>query len=290
MLHLHRWLGCALAFCATSVNAQQGNDPKRLLEPIQAEVRFTDDSVMRMVVLQEQLEVITKYGKLKVPTRDIQSIDFGVHLPPGLQQKVTLAIDQLGGDNYKSRETAFKNLVTWGPSAFPQVTAAIKSDDPETIKRSMMALDKIRAKHAARNLRLREEDMIVTPSFSVVGRVTTPIMQAKNDNFGDLDLKVCTLRSVRWLNASHETEVSLTLPILAVPRTSGWTPALRRERLAADDCGERTVDLWPQRGGGTVYTTTPKGYRGAVDRPAFAGHAAGQDRRRRSRLRHWRTL
>ncbi len=228
-------------------------------------MRFTDDSVVRMIVLQEYLEVTTRYGKLSIPIAEIQSIDFGVHWPDGAKQKIAVAIDQLGSDNYKARETAFKNLVAWGPSAFPQLTAAVNCEDPEIIKRAVMALDKIRAKHPARNLRLREEDTIVTPGFTVVGKISTMSIKAKNENFGELDLKVSTLRSMRVLNAGFETEVAIDAAHFG-NATNQWLDsgflARSNERLVIIAAG--TVDLWPQPGGGAVYTTTPKGFRGAV--------------------------
>jgi hypothetical protein len=263
MFHLNRCLGSALVLCAASVNAQLSTDPKKASEPIEAEVRFTDDSVMRMVVLQEQVEVVTRFGKLMVPTREIQSIDFGIHLPPGLELKVAEAIDQLGHDNYRTRENALKNLVTWGPFAYPQVYAATKSEDPEIIKRSLMALDRIRAKFPARNLRLRDEDVVATPAFTIVGRVTTPVMKAKNVNFGELDLKLCTLRSVRWLNASFESDVAIDAGRYGSAPNQWMDTGFEARsvgRLLISAAG--TVDLWPQPGGGTMYHTTPSGYRG----------------------------
>jgi hypothetical protein len=263
MLHIHRWLGLVLVACAASVNAHQGNDPKRFLDPIEAEVRFTDDSVMRMVVLQEQLEVITKYGKLMVPIKDIQSIDFGIHLPLGLEHKVAEAIEQMGHDNYRTREAALKNLVAWGPYAYPQVYAATKSEDPEIIKRAILALDRIRAKNPARNLRLRDEDVVATPAFTIVGRVTTPVLRAKNVNFGELDLRLCTLRSVRWLNATFETDVVIDAGRHGSTANQWMDTGFEARsvgRLVIAASG--TVDLWPQPGGGTMYHTTPNGYRG----------------------------
>lgn len=46
-----------------------------------AEVRFNDGSLVRMTILQDDLEVMTKYGKLTIPLKDIRRIDLGLHLP-----------------------------------------------------------------------------------------------------------------------------------------------------------------------------------------------------------------
>jgi hypothetical protein len=263
MSHIHRWLAAPLVLCVSGISAQQSADPKSFAEPVEAEVRFTDDSVMRMIVLQDRVEVVTRYGKLMVPVREIQSIDFGVHVPEGLEQKIAQSIEDLGSEAYRTRETALKNLVGWGPYAFPQVYHATKSPDPEIIKRSILALDKIRAKHPARNLRLRQEDVIATPAFTIVGNIITPVMRAKNVNFGELDLKLCTLRSVRWLSTSFETEVTIDASRHgSAPNqwmdTGFEARSVGRVLIVASGM----VDLWPQPGGGTLYQTTPSGYRG----------------------------
>jgi hypothetical protein len=265
MYSLPRSVALGVVFCASAITADQGVDPKNLPDAIEAEVRFTDDSVMRMVVLQDKLEVVTRFGKLIIPTKEIQSIDFGVHLPDGLDQKVALAIEQLGHENYRTRETALRDLIAWGPYAFPQVYAATKSEDPEVIKRAILALDKMRTKHPARNLRLREEDVVATSTFTIVGRITTPVMRAKNANFGELDLKLPTLRSVRCLSSSFETDVALDATRYgSMPNQWMDTGFEARSASRLLIVASGTVDLWPQPGGGALYQSTPNGYRGAA--------------------------
>ena len=48
-----------------------------------AEVRFGDGSVVRMTLLQDQLEVMTRYGKLSIPITEIRRVEFGLHIPDG---------------------------------------------------------------------------------------------------------------------------------------------------------------------------------------------------------------
>jgi hypothetical protein len=261
MRRIYPWLAFPAVLWATTLHAQQANDPKKNDEPMEAEVRFTDDSLVRMIILQERLEILTKYGKLTIPVADIMKIDFGVHVPPDLEKKIGRAIDDLGSDNYKTRTMALKELVGVGPYAYPQIYRATKAEEPEVIKRANMALDKIRAKHPARNLRLREEDIVTTPTFTIVGRIVTPTLKAKSENFGELGLKLAKLRTMRLLNSSHETEVVVDAVRYgsAVNQwmDSGWE-ARSGVRLVIAASG--TVNLWPQGGG---YTCSPKGY-GAV--------------------------
>jgi hypothetical protein len=223
-----------------------------------AEVRFTDESIVRMVMLQDKLEVVTKYGKLTVPMTDIVKIDFGIHIPEDLEKKILQAIEDLGNENYKTREAAVKDLVTWGPYAYPQVVKASKSDLPEVQKRATLALDKIKAKYSARALRTREEDVIVTPNFTVVGKIVTQTVRAKAENFGELDLQLTKLRSVRSLSAMVEAEVTLDAAKYGIGNNV-WldTNYEIRQGMRFLVTANGNVNLWPQNGG---FTCGPDGF------------------------------
>jgi hypothetical protein len=162
-------LGLLLLPWAGFCHEQQGDNNKND-EPIRSELRFMDDSVVRVFLLPEQLEVVTRFGKLHVPVSEIQRIEFGVRCPIGLEPRIGQAIEDLGSEVYKTREAALRNLIEWGPYAYPRLYRVSKSNQPEVAKRVGMALEKIRAKHPARNLRLREDDVIVTSYFTMVGR------------------------------------------------------------------------------------------------------------------------
>jgi hypothetical protein len=216
----------------------------------QAEVRFTDESVVRMVIIQEKLDVETKYGKLTVPTADVVKIDFGLHIPPDVEKKILQAIEDLGSENYKTREVAVKDLVGFGPYAYPQVYKASKSDQPEVQKRALLALEKLKSKYAKHNLRTREEDVIVTANFTVVGKITTPTMRAKAENFGVLDLQMAKLRGMRSLTTLTEAEVTIDASKYAQQNVV-WmdTNYECRQGMRLVITATGNVNLWPQNGG-----------------------------------------
>ena len=97
----------------------QTEDSKGLPQRNQVEVRFIDGSTVRMELLQEDLEVITKYGKLTVPAGDIRHIEFGLHLSDFTVKKVQDLIARLGSKAHAEREGASKDLVLLGYEAFP---------------------------------------------------------------------------------------------------------------------------------------------------------------------------
>jgi hypothetical protein len=249
---------------------QRPGDANRADEPIKSELRFMDDSLVRVFLLPAQLEVVTRFGKLNVPVHEIQRIDFGVRCPDGLETKIAQAMDDLGSDVYKTREVALKNLVEWGPYAYPRLYKASKSSQPEVAKRATMALERIRAKHPSRNLRLREDDVIVTSYFTMVGRITNAQLKTKSKNFGELAVALAELRSLRSTSTAGETEVTIEAAKYGSDATSWMDSGFEATGSKLVITASGTVDLWPQ---GPGYTTQASGYQQGG---RMGQHLAGQ--------------
>jgi hypothetical protein len=254
---------------------QQKDDPKKADEPIKSEVRFMDDSIVRVFLLPEKLDLVTRYGKLSIPVSECQRVDFGVRCPEGLEQKIMKAIDDLGAEPYKVRETALKNLIEWGPYAYPRLYQASKSGTPEVAKRVAIALEKIRAKHPARNLRLREEDVIVTPFFTVVGHITNAQLKTKSKNFGELSVTLADLRSIRVMTTvGGETELTIDAAKYGSDANSWMDSGFEATGARLTITASGTVDLWPQ---GPGYTCPPTGYQqGGRIGPHLPGQLLGK--------------
>src|SRR5208283_2150815 len=123
---------------------------------------FANGSNVLMTILQENIEIITEYGKLRIPPAEIRSIDFGVHLPEEVRTQINKALKQLASSNYKERESAMKQLVDLGPQAYLALYQTTKTKDLEAVKRAQTAMKTISQKVPSRLLRLREEDRIRT--------------------------------------------------------------------------------------------------------------------------------
>jgi hypothetical protein len=224
-----------------------------------AEVRFGDGSIVRMLILQESLEVMTKYGKLIVPVRDIRRIDFGLHLPDGVAPQIETAIKQMGSSVYRQREGAVKDLVQLGHLAYPYVKKAAGSSDLEVSQRAVHVVKRISENTPPEDLRLKMEDTIHTVEFPITGRIISTNIKAYSAHFGDLSLKLSDLRSLSVRGASGELVVTVDASKYGSQSErwldSGMTvdPNLR---LIIKSEGQ--VDLWPQGPG--QYLAAPKGY------------------------------
>jgi hypothetical protein len=200
-----------LFIIATSVALSAGHADTSIAKDDdgEVEVRFANGSLVRMTLVQDKIDIETLYGKLSVPLRDIRRIEFGLHVPEGMDKKVDAAIKQLGSGEYKGREGAVRELTVLGVYAYPAVLKAAKSADLEVAKRATDILARIRARVPATELRLGEDDRVVTGKFTIVGRIVTPTIKARTEYFGDTRLSLHQLRHFRALALAKDAEVTI---------------------------------------------------------------------------------
>jgi hypothetical protein len=248
--------------------------PATPIPPGLVEVRFTNGSIVVMTMLQDKVEVVTDYGTLLVPPRDIRNIDFGLHLTDEEKRKLEDLVDKLGSSAHDEREKASQDLAAMGPLAFLRLHSAVKSQDLEVSRRAEAALKAIREKHAARFLRLREDDTIRTNKFSIVGRIVTPTFKAKAEDFGELDLRPGRLLAIRWLAADTKKEVVVDAPTYGAPGNAKWmgTGIRLESHVGVKFSASGQVDLLPQQPGQRV--VGPDGGGNGNGMMAFGGKGA----------------
>jgi hypothetical protein len=261
-----RWAVILPVIFVAGAPAQDQGDAAKETKPAspgEAEIRFADGSVVRATILQPHLEVQTRYGKLNIPTADVRRIEFGLHLTEVTRQRIDVAVRNLGSDVYKLREQAVRELTTHGPLAYPALQQAAKSGDLEVAQRAEAALKLIRDKVAPESLRGRVEDVIDTSEFPVVGRIVSQVIRVRTTYFGEIDLKLPELRTMRFNNAAGDCEVVVDASRHGSAQgqwlDTGYNVS-GPNRLKIVAAG--TVDLWPQTPG--QYTTNPKGYTAAA--------------------------
>jgi hypothetical protein len=224
-----------------------------------AEVRFGDGSVVRMTLQQEAIEVQTKYGKLMIPLNEVRRVEFGLHVPPEVNQQITQSIKRLASDVYKERDGASKELMQVGHFAFPSLHKASRSGDQEVSYRAASLIKQITERTAPDLLKLREEDVIHTAEFTVIGKITSQTLKAHSPHFGDVSLKLSELRAMHVRQHGGKSD----LVVDAVKHGSAldqWcdtgivVDAAQRMLITS----EGQVDLWPQGPG--QYLAAPKGY------------------------------
>jgi hypothetical protein len=209
MFRRARWTLLLLPLLCPAASPGQEKPRPKAPRPDEVEVRFADGSTVRMVILQETIDIQTKYGKLAIPVGDIRRIDFGLHLPEETADKIAAAVKRLNSDAFPQREAAQRELVELGAVAYPAVYRATQSLEPEVVQRARAVLKQMRAKIPANELRLKAEDTIRTVDFPVVGRIVSPALKARTSYFGALDLKIGELRGITWLAGAGETVLTV---------------------------------------------------------------------------------
>src|SRR5262249_46852442 len=149
------------------------------------------------------------------------------------------------------REAAGADLLKLGPLAYPALNQAAQASELEYAQRAKALLQNMRQNIAAKDLRLQHADTILTPTFPIVGRILTPTIKAEADLFGEVQLPLAKLRSLRATATSDEINVTIDAARYAAAGNSEWlatdfhvTP---RTRLTITATGQ--VDLSPQTGG-----------------------------------------
>ena len=163
----------------------------------QVEIRFADDSTLKMVLREEQVEVVTPYGKLRVPFKEVRQIEFATRIPPEVAKRVERAIADLANTDEKVREAAVVELLKFKDRAFPALTEATKSTDADIRTRAEEVLAKLREDVPEGTTLYRKYDIVSTEEMKITGKIELPVWKARTAQFGDVEIKLADLRGLR---------------------------------------------------------------------------------------------
>jgi hypothetical protein len=230
-----------------------------------------------VTILQENLTVQTRYGKLSVPVRDVRRVEFALHLSPADIGRIEDAIGKLGSVQFAEREKATAELVRLGERAYPALLKASKSGDKETAARAGQLVESLRKRLPAERLRVRKHDVLHTTEFTIVGRIEDESLKARSELFGDVQLRLTQLRELRGLGVGREIQVVVDAARYAA-QTESWLET-ELEVTAGAELRVTTkgqVDLWPIGGQNGQYVTGPAGTAGWGKGPYPGGALLGR--------------
>lgn len=191
--------------------------------PAEFEARFADDSTVRLSVLDPTVSVVTKYGKLSIPLADVRKVDLGFRYPDGVEAKVEEALDALGSPNFRSREEAERALVGIGEFAVPGVRRALKSTDPEVVRRAEAVMKKLKDKLPEEKLEQHDQDVVVTDEFTVRGRLEGAGLKTRTRYFGEVVMRLNEVRALRSIAGGvGEGKVTLEADKYAKQGWANW--------------------------------------------------------------------
>lgn len=246
--------------------------------PGEVEISLLNGSNVRMILQSDKLDVATAYGMLSIPSNDVRAIDFGLHFPPGVEAKITQAVKNLGGENFRERDLASKTLVELGPYSYPAAFEASRTSELEVSRRAKEVVKQLEAKHPKKDLKTATEDRVITPGFTIVGRIMTATIKAKAELFGEIDLPVAKMRTMRSM-AGLGQDIEVTIDAAKYANQGQWmdTEFTVDGRSAIIVTAKGLVDTWPQQGGN--YIVGPNGLQGrnmGMAMPAVPGRKIGR--------------
>jgi len=154
------------------------------------EVRFTDNSVMKLGIREDKVDFMTQYGKLSIPVADIERIEFGLRISDEVKRKIEAAIADLGDPNFRRREAASGILLGLREKAYPAVVQATKSTDTEVAARAEELLKKLEEAVPAEILKVRDHDIVHTAKSKIAGKVEASTLKAMSTQFGEVQLRL----------------------------------------------------------------------------------------------------
>lgn len=274
-----------LAVLCTIAGAVSGQEKNAKGEPRPdanaIEVRFADDSVVKMVLQQNTIEVATRFGKLSVPVQDMRRIELGMRIPAATAKRIEAAIAALANADFKKRDAGAAELISLHELAYPALLRAARSNDPEVSRRAEEAIKAIAEKVPAEKLHLPLHDTVVTTEFTIVGQVEAPALKARTPYFGETHLNLAEIRTLRWIANGRESKVVVDAGRYGGPQEVWLDTHIEvRPGMNLQITASGTVDLMPTQPGNVV--ATPDGLdpraaaRGGFGVPQFAakGRAA----------------
>jgi hypothetical protein len=212
-------LASAVLFVAfvAPVGAQPPRQPKpsEVSKPragVDVEVKYTDDSNMKLKLLDEKLELVTKHGVLLIAATDLRKIEFATRVPPEVAGKVAAAISKLNHPDFEVREAATEELREYRERAYPLLLKALKSEDAEVSRRAEEVVKFVRAKVPAALLEVREFDVVHTDESKNTGRLTAEYLRVNTYQYGELKLKLADTHSLRSGAAARAEDLTAAVP------------------------------------------------------------------------------
>jgi LCCL domain len=167
------------------------------LNPRAMEAQLADDSVLKLLLADDNIEIVTPHGTLHVPTNEIRRIEFAQRLPDDVAKKVGELMERLAAPDSEIHEQAAADLLEMKELAYLPLLKASKAGDPQLAPRAATVLKKLRPKLNKRDLAARDDDLIETAEAKIAGRIANPAIKVSTTQFGELALKLADARSMR---------------------------------------------------------------------------------------------
>ncbi|MBY0228041.1 MAG: hypothetical protein K2W96_02050 [Gemmataceae bacterium] len=203
---------------AAPVPAENEDKREERLSAIpERDARCNNGSSVKVRLLEDKLTLKTPYGKLVIPTSKIVQIDCAYRLSPSVAKKIEAAVLGLQSDDGKVRDAATETLAKLKAKAYPALVKLEKENekDAEVQRRIKPLLEELRQSMSEEDQELRPRDVVTTEDSKIAGEIEGSSFRVDTAQFGEVNLKLADLRSLR-LDA-REPEEKVAGPVLPDP-------------------------------------------------------------------------
>jgi hypothetical protein len=193
-------IAVSILFLAGVSAAQEAKARKP--EPV--EVRFHDDTSLKLILQEDFLDVTTPYGKLQIPVADVRQVEFGMRLTEEENKQLQQALDDLVQPDPKKHKEAAATLLRMKEKAYAALLRTVRAAEKDAATRVEDLLQKLRETTDEEKLLVPLQDTVQTDEMKVSGKITSTTLKVKTFQFGDQVLKVADIRSIRSGSAAAE--------------------------------------------------------------------------------------
>ena len=172
------------------------------------EVKFVDGSTVRLVIKDKTVDMSSPYGKLQIPVQEIERIDFATRVSVETTKKIETAVTNLADAKYPVRQQASADLLKLAEKAYPALVRAAENKDPEVARRAQDVIEIIRELLPEESFETRNNDVIYTRHSKLAGMIDLAAFKAETAPFGEVQMKIADVRSLRALGAPEESEAN----------------------------------------------------------------------------------
>lgn len=213
-----------------------------------------DESVIKIDLKEPAIDLLTPYGRLKIPVTEIREIKFGHRVSDELKTKIENSISDLSGNDFAARDRATKFLMDNRVSSY-HILKTVKNANTEFEARKKLILTFLEKELSYYELTLPKTDIIIAKEFTVVGLILNKEFLYESQFLGKGTIG---LENIKTIAAFVNTKMDF--PLDAGANTNEWFDTgidlNKQSRISIKAYG--SIDLFPGTPG--QYVTGPNGY------------------------------
>lgn len=184
-------------------------------------IQMWDGTVVSGTVSIEAIDVDTEFGALRIPIERIIKIQPGTDSLPEMKEKVGNLVEQLGSREFRERENAHRDLVGMGLLIVKLIqdfddggSAERKKHLTEIRKEIDELVEQAEDESEDAAVALTAGDQIITPDFSIVGKIQQDRFEVKS-KIGDLRILLADIKEADRGEPVSDGKIRKTVDVAA---------------------------------------------------------------------------